>query len=373
MGRERQGWRRRFRSVLTGLLLSAALWGAHAAAAQEGDGKLFAEGRLTWAYDSNVFETVRAARRVADSFARVEAGLGLRDRGRETAPAGRPQFGLRWVADTYMRQRTESRQLLGAKLGWRWQGKKRRANVQWNGTRIERPAEPYRNVRRNDLVHTGQVPFTSRGRLGWSARLSRLDTEPGGAAARRAWGVGAEVQRAIARSHRLRLRIEAGETRFDEPALGAPEDGVSPELNEKHEDRDWLFGAGFTWSGRFLASASYGFRLIDSNSFGFSQHRHEVDLRASVLLPERFALHLIGVWQEPRYTEEDYAVYRPGEDPEDPDVGARNGVTLQLTRPLGGSFVGEARMGWQRNEARISGEYYEKTTLAIAIAYRGGA
>jgi GNAT superfamily N-acetyltransferase len=216
----------------------------------------------------------------------------------------------------------------------------------------------------------GAVALGEKTHLGWLADGTWVLTEPGGPSQRQNWRVGGDLDRAVTDRLRAVIRCEGGDALYDEPAIAAYEGGENILSGEDHEDRSLLLGAGLDWSSATLVHLAYGYRAIDSNSLGYSQDRHEVSVSIARLLPERISLQVVGLWQEPRYRDQGYAKWLLRDDPEDLDIGARTGVTLRLRRPLGVGFSADAQTGWERNEARVSGQFYERIHVLLAIRYQ---
>jgi len=175
------------------------------------------------------------------------------------------------------------------------------------------------------------------------------------------------------RSWKASLRVAGGGTHLDERALADPAEAGDGLLDEDNADAQMLGGVRIDRLSGPRGSLSYDVRTIDSNSFGYDQMRHEVEATLAFRLPLRSTLLVVGRWQEPVYREDGYRVYRLRDDPDDPDLGARSGVTLQLSRPLAPSLTADVRAGWQRNESRVSGRYYEKTTVTVGLRYAASA
>jgi hypothetical protein len=330
---------------------------------------LVVDSGLSWGLNSNVFEAVNRDRWVGDTFARVEANFERAD----PADNGGAWHGqVRLASEQYVRTRSEDRGLLLGGLGWRWRGSRVLADWRWTGQLIDRMHADSLTLGRHQLAHTGSVPLSAGTRLGWLADGVWVNTREGGPAERWGWRVGGDVQRSLGRRWSASVRCEGGETFFDTPAIASWNEGTIVEAGEDQQDRSVLVGFGVGWSAAALIQCGYGYRTVDSNSLGYSQVRHEFALSLARLLPYRVSLQAIGLWQEPCYRDEGFAKWSLHEDPDDLDLGARSGVTLRLRRPLAESFSLVAQGAWERNEARVSGSFYERVLLLCSIRYAPG-
>ncbi len=351
------------------VLMLAAGVGRPAAAAGEVGGPLAVEGGLSWGYDSNVLEAVNRDRWAGDSFARVEVGLAR-------PAAGHRTWGwsgqARLAAEEYVNYRSQDRSLILGSLGVRRQRGRVMGELRWTGQRVDRPHADSLSLVRQTLAHAGGAALGDRTRLDWLADGTWVCTEPGGPSQRRSWRLGGDLERAVAGPLRAVIRFEVGEARYDEPAIASWEGGENVFSARDQRDRQLLWGAGLDWSAATLVRLAYGYRAIDSNSLGYAQDRHEASVSVARLLPARISLQLVGLWQEPCYRDEGFAKWRLRDDPEDLDIGARSGVTLRLRRPLGAGFSADAQTGWERNEARVTGRFYERIQVLLAIRYQVG-
>jgi len=328
-----------------------------------------AEGGLAWGFDSNVFEAVNRDRWEGDTFARLEANL-ERD---GSARARRAWLGqLRFAGEQYVRHRTQDRNLLLGSLGWRLRGARAVASWRWTGQHIDRSHADSLSLQRHQLAHTGFVALNRVTRMGWLADAAWVDTRAGGPAGRWGWRVGGEAQRTLGRGWSASARCEGGEVRFDAPAIASWHAGTITERGEKQRDSNVLVGVGLQWSASALLHLGYAYRAIDSNSLGYAQIRHEWTLSVAYLLPGRISLQAVGLWQEPCYRDQGLAKWWLRDDPEDLDLGARSGATLRLRRPLGGDFSADAQAAWERNEARVTGRYYERVQFLLGLRYGVG-
>jgi hypothetical protein len=331
--------------------------------------RLVAESGLSWGFDSNVFEAVNRDRWVGDTFARMEAGLQRED----PARAGGSWFGqVRMAGEQYVRNRSQDRNLVLGSLGWLQRGTRAAGDWRWTGQSADRMHADSLSLQRHQLTHTGSATLRPGTRVGWLADAVWVHTRAGGPAARRGWQAGGDVQRVLGRGWRASARCEGGEVRFDTPAVTSWGGGTNVVASEDQRDRNLLLGLDLDWSAVALAHVAYGYRTIHSNSLGYSQIRHELAISLSWLLPYRVSLQAVGLWQEPRYRDQGFAKWRLRDDPEDLDVGARSGVTLRLRRPVAEGFSADVQAGWEHNEARVTGRYYERVQLLFSIRYQPG-
>lgn len=354
--------------LLGALFLGAVLALAPSGIPARAGERALADARLSWGYDSNVKEMVRSAAKPSDNFARIEAAI---DVGAVAKRQGGVHAGLRWAGECFTQYRTESRTMVRGMLGWRWVGRGRWAECGWSSTRFDRPAADSLDLKRHELTHSAELALTRRARLYWAARGLWIRPDPRGPSARCGWQLAVEMKRTIAHSLRISARLEGGEVRFDVLAIEGWVGGENVYRDEKQRDRNVLCGVGLARSGVPLLSFFYGYRKVDSNSFGFSFGRHELSLTAAFLLPHRVSLQLAGRLQEPRYSERGFDSQWLRENPDESDLGARSGLTLQLRRPIGGGLSLEVRATRQRNEGRTTGRFYEKTRLVASACYGG--
>ncbi|MCK4303262.1 MAG: hypothetical protein KAY24_03395 [Candidatus Eisenbacteria sp.] len=356
-------------AILAALAVISCVGAPKAGAKLTGD----ADSKLVWGYDSNVLESIRAQRRAADSFVRLEASFNLRG---DVGRWGQPQASLRWAGECYRLYREENRNLLQGMLTWRWGDRLRWTRFAWNYGLTAYPAASQRDVVRHAASVQRSVPLWRNIRLQASAggicvrsRAGEGGTRVEGPSARHAWQLGADLRRSIGGRWQVLAGADWGQIKYDRAVVKEPIAGEMRFSEDNQRDRSLLCVARLSRKGLPLLSLSYGYRTIWSNSFGFSLQRHELGLLASCMLPRRFSLQLIGRLEDTRYEEPGYIIFLPAEETEDPDLGARNGLTLQLRRPLGEGWSGEVRASWHRNEALVLRRFYEKTRLMVAIRY----
>ncbi len=359
---------RRFLTVGVGLLAGLVLGGQGVCA---GGYQVAARGKLSLGHDTNALEKVREERRAADQFLRLEAGIDLQS---QTAAPWQPQrMTLRWAADRYRTYREETRALLDGRVRWSWGHAGKRVGLSWRGTWKEHPDAAWRALGRQEILLDGARTLRPHLEWRWEARGFQASTAHDGPAGRTGWQIETLLGRQWGRSWKASLRVAGGGTHLDERALADPAEAGDGLLDEDHADAQMLGGVRIDRLSGPRGSLSYDVRTIDSNSFGYDQMRHEVEATLAFRLPLRSTLLVVGRWQEPVYREDGYRVYRLRDDPDDPDLGARSGVTLQLSRPLAPSLTADVRAGWQRNESRVSGRYYEKTTVTVGLRYAASA
>ncbi len=352
------------RWVVSSLLLLLAA--STAGLARASGATLAAEAQLAGGYDSNAFEAVTRDRHAGDHFTRVALDL---QRTPPPAARGGLLVQARWAADQYLRYRSQDRHLLGGHLGWRVQRPGLTGQARYQVQLVHRQHADSLSFHRHHFGLAAAVPLGRPWRLSWSADAVWVRTSTGGPVERRTWRLGGELQRALTPRWLIGARLEGGQARFEEAAIGGWRNGENPVLPERHQDRILFAGVEARWRAQPMILLAYGLREIDSNSFGYSQVRHEVLATLAWLLPARISLQLVARWQEPDYREEGYMKWRLRDDPEDPDLGARSGLTLQLRRPLAGGFAAEIQGAWHHNEARVSGETYEKVQIVTALRY----
>ena len=86
-------------------------------------------------------------------------------------------------------------------------------------------------------------------------------------------------------------------------------------------------------------------------------------------MPLELSLVLSGRVEPWERREDEERLVDPSADPDDPEFGARNSMTVRLLRPLAGGLTAEVQFGWQQNEGRLPWDRYEKTSLLGAVRY----
>jgi len=354
------------RGWLAGLALVVALCGLAPPAGAAWSWR--AQGLTGFGYDTNPREAVRRALRRGDGFARLETALTLR----RAFAKGQVGAGLRWGADRYAEQRAETRHGLRAEVSgslvlgrWGWQ-------VQASHQERSYPHAAERTHRREELRLLGERPAGARGRWEGEVAASWLEREPGGGIAsrsrrggeaearwRRGWGVRWETLLAVALAH----------VRHERPALERRADGEVRVCATHQRDRLWRATIGIARSGAPAWRLSCSYERTRSNSEGVGFERLRLGAGAEVLLPGSVSLHLLTAWHPWRRYAEETRLVDPYADPEDPEFGERNGVTMRLLRPLGRGLRVEVEGGWQRNEFALLRDYYERTFLTLSMRY----
>lgn len=165
-----------------------------------------------------------------------------------------------------------------------------------------------------------------------------------------------------------------GEDRFGRRSLKPrrePEgDHYEYELGPDQKDGVRTVGLSLRRLRPFIFRTGYTLTARSSNSFGFSQIRHEFSMLASLALPWTMDLQILGTLQSARYTDsgiDTVYVLRAGEDVEARDDN--NSLTLRLRRPLRDGPIIELRAAWYRNESLLVGRYYDKWQVGWALRW----
>jgi hypothetical protein len=357
---------RRGASAALGLLLLAGL-GAPAARGivwRGGTGAL-----LGGAGDSNPLEAISAAGRRTDPFARFEAAVWAR--GVAGGGGSGPAFGLRGGADRYLRQRREDRILLSGSAGWRWVHPGGSTGLSYGIYSRAFPRHAVRDAVRHEVQLTRERRLGDLGR--WRARALgvALEGRRGGPRPRRSGALRFELEGGSAGPVLARATLEAGLTAIERPVLArAPGGAVSTRRGEQR-DR-WLYlGAAARALGPPFVEVTWGVRRLRSNSYGYSFGRFEGSLLLAGMLAQGVSGQLLANLERPLY-DDALAAIDPLEDAEDRELGARNGVTLRLLRPLAEGLTGELRVAWQHDESLILQDFYDKTVWILAVRYGAG-
>lgn len=349
------------------LAVTLPLWLGSAWAATE----LRAEARLGGGYDSNVFESVSASKRVSDSYGLLELGLSLESHSRAIRRG--PQASLRWASERFVSERLETRHILWGEFGWRWANRRRALEVSAGAMRRTFPADWERDVSRYEIAAAAGLRAGERGRISLQAAGVTVRTKPDGPAQRRGWRGSGEYRQAFGGHWQLFGRLEGGAIRYERDIRGECPPGHLIGPFDRQDDDTYLGGVGIARSGSPLMQFFYGFRVTESNVTSLSHERHELQLHAGWLLPARVSAQLLVRWNFTSYRNADCSAILPGEDPEDPDLWEQNSIVLQLRRPLRGAISAEIRGGWQRNEALIPGRHYDKATIQAGLSYSAGS
>lgn len=328
-----------------------------------------AEARVVWGYDSNVLEKVRASRHLGESFLRLEAEVALAA-ARARAAYWPRLWKLRYATDRYWRTRGESRHILHTVAQWRFGPVRAPATLAWETTWRAHRSDEARGYLRHQAGLAGAWRWNAHWGGSWRLRGFDLETPAGGTVARRGVLGQAGLERRLGARFRGGLEAGAGRVRFDERAIAAP--GARPDglLEEKHRNTEAWAGLRIEHLALPRVQLSYRVRGVHSNSFGYDQTRHEWELTWGSRLPGRWMLLVAGRYEKPLYAEDAYRLYRLREDPDDPDLGARSGVVAAFSRPLAAGWTGELRLGYERNESRVTGRYYEKVMATFGLRAR---
>jgi hypothetical protein len=356
-------------SSLMGLILLIAASPAQAGVV------LSAHGLSGIGIDGNPLESIDAKYRQRDAFTRLEAGLAAQG----PAPASsRWSALLRWGSDRYVRERAETRQLLRSGVRWEWSGNTSAASCFWTGGWRVHPLAHEREVQWHDVGADGRARLGRHASLlgdlhsTWLRRargVQQADWDPGH---RRGLRGSLEAQRAIASGWRLIARLEGGRIGYDRRAIARGADGGALTLGVDQHDQSILGAVGLASGGSPAVRCTLGWRRLTSNSFGVGFSRARVDLWVGCALPYDIDLVLTGRWEPGEHRAQDARLVEPAADPDDPEFGSRDGVTLRLARPLGEALSVELQGGWERSEARLPYDHYEKTSLLAALRYSVG-
>ncbi|MBM3316613.1 MAG: hypothetical protein FJY75_02050 [Candidatus Eisenbacteria bacterium] len=332
--------------------------------------------------DGNPREVLESRYRRQDVFNRLEAGWAA------SAPwrGARWNTQLRWGTDRYARERGETRHLLRGELGCEWRDRRGRLlQAGWIGSLREYPHAEGRGLRGHELGLQAHTPAGRRGTLVTQLRalwLRRDPASPGGGLPEgaAAWDPGRrdgqqaalELQRSVADSWRWLARGEASRVAYDRPALAAGPQGETLLLSGSQRDQSLFAGAGLIRLGVPLVRAGAGLRRTWSNSHGAGFRRLRVDLLVAQPLDSRTRILLSGRWEPAERRDEALRLFDPQADPDDPEFGARDQWTLRGIRDLGGGLSAELQAGWERSEARLPWERYERATALLAFRYETG-
>jgi hypothetical protein len=331
--------------------------------------RLSGEVRFSGGYDSNVHETIAHTRHVSDAFVRTEAGFSWRPK--LYSGAG-PRFRFRFASEHYQDTPGDDRLLFLSGLGWRFT----HGDAFWwelylqGNSSVFKDSET-RDTDRLELQHNGELTLNERRRIRWGLRSLYLESPRWKEQGRRSGLLFVEFPSKLSSQIWITPRIETGFAKYGHQAYYRPdpESSVAEPVGERQFDKQFLGGVGLNYTGKMLIRFNYGLRLINSNNFGFSHSRHEFQLTAGFMLPRRFSLQMINRWQHTFYKHSDHDIFTPGEDTENPDLGARSGITVQLRRPLGARFTGDCQINWQYNEVLASDDAIEKMRIILGIQY----
>ncbi len=340
---------------------AGVVWGAH--------------GLSGVGIDGNPLERIDAKYRQRDVFSRLEAGL---DAQGPTPAHGRWSALVRWGSDRYVRERAETRQLLRSGVRWEWSDGTRAVACFWTGGWRVHPLASRREVQWHDMGADGHLRWgrhvTLLGdlhalRLDRARGVQQADWDPGH---RRGWRGSLESQRALSRGWRLLARLEGSRIGYDRRAVTRGAAGEALPLSVDQQDRS-IFGAvGIAGGGSGLLRCTLGWQRLTSNSYGVGFSRARMDVSIASHLVYDIDVALTGRWEPGERRAEGLRLVNPAADPDDPEFGSRDAVTLRLIRPLQSALALELQAGWERSEARLPWEHYEKTSLLAALRYSVG-
>ncbi len=349
-------------AVIAGIVL---LWGkASPATGREWSGQ--AHGLLAVGVDSNPLDSLACRQHRVDLLTRLEAGV-TADRASDGVRPG-VHGGLRWGIDRYLRERSQHRALTLGELALRWDLRRSWIECAWIGSARNYPHQSRRDARRHEIRARGAVGLSARNRFAWSAWGVGAQTQPGGPSARRGAGLGLDFSRTFSRCWLAGLAFEPSIVRYDRRALAFSPEGGTLLRAEDQEDQAVLIGMRLSRTAAPLAALFVGWRNTTSNSLGSAYRRLETSLWSAWILPWRASLQIQGQWHWAHYAD-DLRPINPREDPDDPDFGERNGVTLRLRRALRAGWIAELQGSWQRDESLLRREYYDKLTLLAALQF----
>jgi hypothetical protein len=359
---------KRFSSLMGLLILIAhpaaqagVVWGAH--------------GLTGVGVDSNPLERIDSKYRQRDTFSRLEAGLEAQG---PTLESGHWSALVRWGSDHYVRERAETRQLVRSALRCEWSGRTRTAACFWTGGWRIHPLAIGREVQWQDVGADSHIRLGRQSTLlgdlhaSWLRRArgaQQADWDPGH---RRGWRGNLEAQRALRSGWRILARLEGSRIDYDRRAIARGASGETLTLGADQRDRSVFGAVGIASGGTPALRCTLGWRRLTSNSYGVGFERARIDLWVACPLIYDFDLALTGRWEPGEQRVQDERLYDPGADPDDPEFGSRDAVTLRLVRPIREALSLELQGGWERSEARLPWEHYEKTSLLVALRYSVG-
>ena len=128
--------------------------------------------------------------------------------------------------------------------------------------------------------------------------------------------------------------------------------------------------AGVTYTGNQIVSLLYQFHWVDSNSFGYSSMRHQVELSMSSQLPAQLIGTLKGVvvynmFLDPFLIARDVQT----QDFVAIDDESRNGLIVQLSRDFGDAMTIEARYAIYSNEFATKHVSFRRQVAFLGASY----
>jgi len=324
--------------------------------------------RFSWGFDSNVYESVRVDRRVSDGFIRAEVSADIKKTKRSSTG---PKLALRLAGDRYNETNKDNRLLTFTKLSWRGGSSLRWIDLAWQNSLSRFEDSNQRNVTRNEFHGTGLHQLSAKWRYRWNLRAYLAHSPRWASSGRRGMIASADLIRSLGPSWRLSAGLGGGAIEFDHEAMSEPDDqSEAHPIGEKQLDDYILISAELTHTNVPYFRLSYGYRKVNSNNFGFSYDRHEGLMTGGTMLRGKVSLQIIGRWQKTVYSDSGFDRFLPGEDPEDQDLGARSGLTVQLRRPISSKVSLECQYVWQKNEVLASDQSYNKSRVTAGFTYR---
>jgi len=166
-------------------------------------------------------------------------------------------------------------------------------------------------------------------------------------------------------------RGEVGRIVHDREAVGQPVDASIRGKGERRSDTTWLLGLTLRRLQMPVLEVSAAFVRAESNSFAVGSQRLLLEATAGILLPAGVSGHLMARWHPVTHYDEDARLVDPYEDPDDPEFGERNRVALRLVKPVARGLSLELQGSWERNEALVLLDFYEKTQLWAGVRFTG--
>jgi len=324
-------------------------------------------------YDGNPRELIDADHVRADRYLRLGGDVSLRGSG-----PGRSgwETRLRWAAERYYREARETRHLAGGELRWHWSGATRGGEAYYRGQLRTHPVAAERRTVRHEFGLRGHVRgvhrATLRATLRWLYRardVSAADTgdDPG---RREGVATGLEGHVGLRRGWRLIVRGEVTWIGYDRAAVELGPGGVGVTSDEDQRDLAYYGGIGFARSGMPLLQALAGWQRVTSNSHGVGVRRWRFDLLAGLQVTPRLQLLMTAQWEPGEVRDDERALFDPAIDPDDPEFGARHGVTVRLIHALGRDWDVELQGAWYRSQSRLLWEEYEKPRALLSLRHR---
>lgn len=182
----------------------------------------------------------------------------------------------------------------------------------------------------------------------------------------------AQIRGALARriAHGLNLKLAlARSTRFYDRFALAFESAVDnlQVTGTRQKDRSWQIRALATYSRGFLVNVNYEFQHLDSNSFGYAFHRHQLSVVFGVPLSRKTWLRGFAALQIKKYSEESLPIFPTDVDTERDES---NFIIIDLSRDLTANLTAIARLATYSNESIIRDRFYRKSLLTLGFDFR---